>query len=170
MTLYELNHQFEELMIQYDNGADSTVDEETGEILPIEDALSALAISREEKIDNTILYMKNLKYMEDALKAEADNLKKRRERVEKRRRSLEAYIAANMGDTRKRETPQYKLTIRQSVETIAPTRQEDVLKLPAEFRKETVKWTADKAAIKEALLKGQTLVGCQLANKKNLTY
>ncbi len=168
MTLYELNHQFEELMIQYDNGADSTVDEETGEILPIEDALSALAISREEKIDNTILYMKNLKYMEDALKAEADSLKKRRERVEKRRRSLEAYIAANMGDTRKRETPQYKLTIRQSVETIAPTRQEDIMRLPEDFR--TAKWTPNKTAIKEALANGAVLPGCQLSHKKNLLY
>ncbi len=168
MTLYDLNQQYSDLMAQYESGADTAVDRETGEILPIEDALNALAISREEKIDNTVLYMKNLKYMEDALKAEADSLKKRREQVERKRKALEAYIVANMGDTRKRETPQYKLVVRQSTETIAPTKQEDILKLPEGFR--TAKWVANKAAIKEALSNGAVLAGCQLASKKNLSY
>lgn len=168
MTLYELNETFQRLMEQYDSGADSAVDMETGEILPIEDALNELAISREEKINNTVLYMKNLKYMEDALKAEADSLKKRREQVEKKRKALETYIVANMGDNKKLETPQYKLVVRPSVETIAPTKQEDVLKLPEDFR--TAKWVANKAAIKQALSQGAVLAGCQLASKKNLSY
>ncbi len=168
MTLYELNETFQRLMEQYDSGADTAVDMETGEILPIEDALNELAISREEKINNTVLYMKNLKYMEDALKAEADSLKKRREQVEKKRKALEAYIVANMGDNKKLETPQYKLVVRPSVETIAPTKQEDVMKLPEDFR--TAKWVANKAAIKQALSQGAVLAGCQLASKKNLSY
>ncbi len=168
MTLYDLNQQYSDLMAQYENGADTVIDRETGEIIPIEAAINALAISREEKIDNTVLYMKNLKYMEEALKTEADNLKKRREQVERKRKSLEAYVAANMGDTKKRETPRYKLVIRQSTETIAPTKQEDILKLPENFR--TAKWVVNKTAIKEALSNGAVLTGCQLANKKNLSY
>lgn len=168
MTLYELNQQYVELMTQYDDGADNTVDMETGEIIPIEEAINALAISREEKIDNTVLYIKSLKYMEDALKAETDSLKKRKEQVEKKRKSLEAYIVANMGDVKKRETSQYKLVVRSSTETIAPTKQEDILKLPEEFR--VAKWVANKTAIKEALSHGAVITGCKIASKKNLSY
>ena len=170
MTLYELNQQFEDLMAQYDKGADTVVNVETGEIIPIQEALNELAISKEEKVNNTVLYLKNLKSFESGLQAEIDNLKKRKEQVEKKRKNLELYVIANIGETKKLETPQYKLVVRPSTETIAPSKQEDVLKLPIEFRKETVKWTADKAAIKEALLQGQTLAGCQLASKQNLTY
>lgn len=170
MTLYELNQQFEDLMAQYENGADTVINMETGEIVSIQDALDELAISKEEKVNNTVLYLKNLKCLENGLQTEIDGLKKRKEQVEKKRRNLESYIVCNLGETKKLETPQYKLAVRPSTETIAPTRQDEIMKLPVEFRNETIRWAPNKTAIKAALEQGKEIVGCQLAYKQNLTY
>lgn len=170
MTLYEINNEFESLMALYDNGVEEVVDKETGEIRPIQEAIEDLNLNKEEKVSNTILYLKNLKLLESGIKDEIKKLKERLEKAEKKRSNLEQYVVLSMGENKKLETPQYTLTVRSSVETIAPTKKEDILKLPKCFRVCSYSWKADKTAIKKALEKGTEVYGCQLAYKKNLKY
>lgn len=170
MTLYEINNEFESLMALYDNGVEEVVDKETGEIRPIQEAIEDLNLNKEEKVSNTILYLKNLKLLESGIKDEIKKLKERLEKAEKKRSNLEQYVVLSMGENKKLETPQYTLTVRPSVETIAPTKKEDILKLPKCFRVCSYSWKADKTAIKKALEEGTEVYGCQLAYKKNLKY
>ena len=58
-TLYEINAKYNAAIQMYEDGVNELVDTETGEIIPIEDWLAALQMSKEEKIDNTIKYLKN---------------------------------------------------------------------------------------------------------------
>lgn len=170
MTLYEINQEFESLMALYDNGVEEIVDKETGEIRPIQEAIDELSLNKEEKVSNTILYLKNLKLLESGIRDEIKNLKARLEKAEKKRNDLERYVVLSMGENKKLETPQYTLTVRPSVETIAPTKKEDIMKLPVCFRVRSYTWKADKTAIKKALEDGAEVYGCQLAYKKNLKY
>lgn len=170
MTLYEINQEFESLMALYDSGVEEIVDTATGEIRPIQEAIDELSLNKEEKVSNTVLYLKNLKLLENGIKEEIKSLKERLDKAEKKRNDLERYIVLSMGENSKLETPQYKLTIRPSVETIAPTKKEDILKLPEQFRICSPTWKPNKAAIKEALEHGTEICGCQLAYKKNLKY
>ena len=61
MTLYEINEQFSAAMDMYEAGVDEVVDTETGEVRSLADVLNELHISREEKIENTVRYIKNLR-------------------------------------------------------------------------------------------------------------
>ena len=61
MTLYEINAQFAEAIELYENGVDKIVDTETGEVKSLADVLAELNMSREEKIENTVRYIKNLR-------------------------------------------------------------------------------------------------------------
>lgn len=170
MTLYEINNKYAALMEMYEAGEDEAVDTETGEVLDIKEALDELEISKEEKVNATILYLKNLQNLKNGIKSEIDTLKKRMDKAEKERANLESYLLSNIGEAKKLETPQYKLTVRPSVETIVPTKAADIEKIPAEYRKESVKWTVSKTAVKAALEAGKQIAGCQLVYKKNLKY
>ena len=74
MKLYEINAELENLLEQ--------VDPETGELTCDMDALSALIIAREEKLEGLALYTKNLA-------AEATAIREEEKRLAERRRVLE---------------------------------------------------------------------------------
>ena len=61
MTLYEINDQFSAAMEMYETGVDEVVDTETGEVRSLADVLAELNMSREQKIENTVRYIKNLR-------------------------------------------------------------------------------------------------------------
>lgn len=170
MTLYELNDKYRDLLEQYENGMEVAYDIDTGEIFSIGDLLDGLEMSITEKIDNTILYLKNLAAEEEAIDKEIANLTDRLKRKQKRRETLEQYLVNNLGDTRKLETPKYKLTVKFSERTSVPTKQEDIKALPSAFVKERVSLAVDKAAIKQAILSGATIPGCEIVKCKHLTY
>ena len=71
MTLYEINAQFAEAIELYENGVDEVVDIETGEVKSLADVLAELHMSREQKIENTVRYIKNLRAGSEAVRAEA---------------------------------------------------------------------------------------------------
>lgn len=170
MTLYEINSKYTALMEMYEAGEDEAVDTETGEVLDIKEALDELEMSKEEKVNATILYLKNLQNLKNGIKSEIDTLKKRMEKIERERMNLESYLLANIGEIKKLETPQYKLTVRSSFETIVPTTVKDIKKIPAEYKKKSIKWTVSKTAVKAALGAGKQIAGCQIVYKKNLKY
>ncbi len=85
MTLYEINAQIFEL-----------IDPETGELKDYE-AFAQLQMAREEKIENTILYIKNLEAEAEAVEAEEKRLKERREPLENKAKRLRVYVEDALG-------------------------------------------------------------------------
>lgn len=85
MTIYEIDEQIQELL----NGS---VDEETGELIFNEEALEALAMERDRKIENCACAVKNFRAQAKAIKDEANALKKRAEALERRADHGEEFI------------------------------------------------------------------------------
>ena len=171
MTLYEINAQFTEAIELYENGVDEVVDTETGEVKSLADVLAELNMSREQKIENTVRYIKNLRADSESARAEAANLIERADRFDKKAEQLEAYLLSQLGDCKKMETPLYTLKVRTSKSTCCPTDEEAIQRLPRGFWniKTTVKVTPDKKAIKAALEKGEKLEGCSIVENKRLS-
>ena len=171
MTLYEINEQFSAAMEMYENGVDEVVDTETGEVRSLADVLAELNMSREEKIENTVRYIKNLRADSESARAEASNLVERADRFDKKAEQLESYLLSQLGDCKKMETPLYTLKVRTSKSTCCPTDEEAIQRLPEGFWniKTTVKVTPDKKAIKAALEKGEKLEGCYIVENKRLS-
>ena len=171
MTLYEINAQFAEAIELYENGIDEVVDTETGELKSLADVLAELNMSREQKIDNTVRYIKNLRADSESARAEASNLVERADRFDKKAEQLESYLLFQLGDCKKLETPLYTVKVRTSKSTCCPTDEEAIQRLPEGFWniKTTVKVTPDKKAIKVALEKGEKLEGCSIVENKRLS-
>lgn len=171
MTLYEINAQFAEAIELYENGVDGIVDTETGEVKSLADVLAELNMSREEKIENTVRYIKNLRADSESARAEAANLIERADRFDKKAEQLESYLLSQLGACKKLETPLYTLKVRTSKSTCCPTDEEAIQRLPEGFWniKTTVKITPDKKAIKAALEKGEKLEGCSIVENKRLS-
>ena len=171
MTLYEINAQFTEAIELYENGVDEIVDTETGEVKSLADVLAELNMSRDEKIENTVRYIKNLRADSEAVRAEAANLIERADRFDKKAEQLESYLLSQLGDCKKLETPLYTVKVRTSKSTCCPTDEEAIQRLPEGFWniKTTVKVTPDKKAIKAALEKGEKLEGCSIVENKRLS-
>ena len=171
MTLYEINEQFSAAMEMYEAGVDEVVDTETGEVKSLADVLAELNMSREEKIENTVRYIKNLRADSESARAEASNLVERADRFDKKAEQLESYLLSQLGDCKKLETPLYTVKVRTSKSTCCPTDEEAIQRLPEGFWniKTTVKVTPDKKAIKAALEKGEKLEGCSIVENKRLS-
>lgn len=143
------------------------VDEETGEILFDEENLEELILSREEKLENVALYIKNLLSDAEQIKIEEENLKARKNAKKKKAEKLKSYLSKSMelfGDT-KFETPKVSLSFRKSTSIeVAPNAD-----LPKEFIKVKTEESPDKSALKNAILKqGMTFDGVELVTNKNL--
>lgn len=171
MTLYEINAKFAEAIELYENGVDEVVDTETGEVKSLADVLAELHMSREEKIENTVRYIKNLRVDSESARAEAANLVERADRFDKKAEQLEAYLLSQLGNCKKLETPLYTIKVRTTKSTCCPTDEEAIQRLPEGFWniKTTVKVTPDKKAIKAALEKGENLEGCSIVENKRLS-
>lgn len=169
MTLYEINEQFAAAIELYENGVDKVVDTETGEVRSLADVLAELNMSREQKIENTVRYIKNLRAGSEAVRAEAANLIERADRFDKKAEQLESYLLSQLGDCKKMETPLYTLKVRVSKSTCCPTDEEAIQRLPKGFWNIKVKVTPDKKAIKAALEKGEKLEGCSIVENRRLS-
>ena len=171
MTLYEINEQFSTAMEMYENGVDEIVDTETGEVKSLADVLAELHMSRDEKIENTVRYIKKRRADSEAARAEAANLIERADRFDKKAEQLESYLLSQLGDCKKLETPLYTLKVRVSKSTCCPTDEEAIQRLPEGFWniKTTVKVSPDKKVIKAALEKGEKLEGCSIVENKRLS-
>ena len=72
------------------------VDPETGEIVDAE-ALSALQMERERKLEGVALWIKDLNAEADAVKAEADKLNDRKKNLDKRIADLKSWLLTALG-------------------------------------------------------------------------
>ena len=154
MNLYDIEYEIT-----------NCVDSETGEIID-EQRLDALQMAREKKIENILLWIKNLKSEAGAIREEEKKLADRRQSDEKKAESLTQYVQ-NVLNGEKFKTSRVVVSYRKSEAVIV-----DDLQLMQETCDEYLKYKdpePDKAKIKAALKDGITVPGCHLEERQNIT-
>lgn len=137
------------------------VDAETGEIFDIE-KFEELSLSRDAKIENVCLWIKNLKAEAEALKAEKDAFAEREKAAKNKMESLKRYISGCL-DGNKFETARVKVSFRKS-ETLEVS---DINGIPDEFLR-FKEPEVDKTALKNALKSGMQFEGVSLVQNQNI--
>ena len=160
MTLYEINAELEKLIA-------NSIDPETGELMIDPEQIDALNMARDEKIEQTALYIKNLKAEADAIKTEIDNLKARHDAAKNKAERLTAYIKDLLAGE-KFQTAKVAISYRSTASVeINP----DVFFARAAngkyFRVKDPE--ADKKAIAAAIKAGETIEGAELVSKTSMT-
>ena len=156
MTLYEIDRAILEL-----------VNSETGEIDDFE-ALDALQLERDSKVENIALYYKNLVAEAKAIRDEENTLADRRKALESKADHMKDYLAYALGGE-KFETARVKCSWRRSK---AIEIEDDKFFAWAKGRDDLVTYSAPKAnraAIKAALEKGEEITGAVMVEKNNIT-
>ena len=153
MNLYEINQK---ILDAVEFGCDP----ETGEIID-DTALEKLQMDREEKIENTLLYAKNLAAEAVAIKTEEAALSKRRQTAEKKAEWLKRYVQAVLNGE-KFKTPRVAVGYRKTQAVVI----DDIDSLPDDFLR--IKKEADKTKIKELLKGGEALPGAHLEERQSM--
>ena len=150
MNLYEI-----------DSAILDCVDVDTGEIFD-EEKFEELQLTRDAKIENICLWIKNLKAEAEALKAEKDAFAKRQKSVENKMDSLKKYISNYLEGTAF-ESSKVKVSFRKS-EALEVT---DIYKIPDEYLK-FKEPDVDKMAIKQAMKQGKEFEGVELVTNYSM--
>lgn len=143
---------------------DIVVDEETGEILS-SDALHAVEAQAAEKIEATALYLRELDAEAKAAKEEADRMLARVKSLQKRSDYIKAMLLDALHATGKVKTGRVTVSIR----TTKAVEIAEGADLPEAYT--TVKTTVspNKVAIKQALLDGVEVPGCELIERESVS-
>ena len=164
--LYEIDADIEDLM-------NSVIDPDTGEVTDPE-ALDALLLERDQKIENIALYAKDVNAESAAISNEIMVLQKRAEKLKKTEDGLKAYLTKAL-EGQKFSTPKCMISFRKS-ESAEPDDEfiewaSDINNCALHFLriKETKSVTADKEAIKKYLKSGGKLEHCRLVEKQNIS-
>lgn len=156
MTLYQIQDNIRKAIEQ-------GFDEETGEILDT-NALEALQIQRDEKIENIALFIKDLTAEAKAIKEEKMNLARRQQTAENKAESLKRYLTKCL-DGEKFKTAKVAISYRKS-ETVEFIDGFDINLLPDQYQRKRDP-EADKTALKDALKEGEEIYGVYLAEHNN---
>ena len=135
------------------------IDEETGEITDPE-AFEQISLERDKKIENIVLYVKNLRAEAEMYKAEKEAFAARQEQAERRAESLMKYLSAVL-DGEPFETARCACLWRKSTAV-----EVDETKLPKKYMVYTPK--PDKRAIRDAITAGIKVKGAQIVERNNL--
>lgn len=149
-TLYQID---EELM--------SCIDAETGEIVDPE-KYESLSLSREQKIENVLLWIKDLRSDAEAYKKEAQSFAEKQKAAENKAANLTEWMR-NVLDGQKFKTDRVQVSYRKSDRVEIS----DDAVIPEEFLKITT--TPNKAEIKKYLKQGFKIDGVELQERKNMS-
>ena len=148
-------------LYEIDQAIMSCVDSETGEIIDAE-ALDALLMQREDKLEAIGCWIKNLLSDADAIHAEINALAIREAKCRKKAESLKRYLASAL-QGEKFSTAKCAISFLRS-ERVAI---QDEALIPKKFMKKTITYSPDKTAIKALLKSGKAVKGCQLIENLN---
>lgn len=160
MTLYDIDAQIAAL----DGAAedDMLIDEETGELVSVAQALDALRMEREAKLENVACWVKNLSAEADAIREEENRLVKRRKAAETKAANLKAWLLAAMtredGTTDKLKTGRVMVSVKRN----PPSTVVDDELLPSTYKVAKITYQANKELIKRELLSGGEVPGAHL--------
>lgn len=142
-SLYEINQSIM-----------ACIDPETGEVLDF-DALAALQMEKDQKIENVACWVKNLMAEAAAYKAEKTAFAEREEQAVKKAESLKKWLADALAG-QKFSSAKCAVSFRHS-ETVQV---DDASIIPDDMMR--IKAEPNKTAIKAALKAGQEVQGCTL--------
>ena len=154
MTLYELDKAIADFELEVN---------EDGEVLNI-DELDELQLAREQKIEGISLWVKNLEAEKDAVKHEKDNFADREKRLGKKIDSLKKYLTYAL-DGQKFSTPKVAVSFRKSESVLV----KDKYLIPDNYMNLSVVREPNKTAIKNALKRGEEIMGVELLEKRNIS-
>lgn len=139
------------------------VDTESGEIIDLE-AIAALEMERDKKIENLGCWYKNLLADAEALKAQKNAFAEREKATRTKAESLRGFLGRYLNG-KKFETAKVAMSFRKSeaVEFDAKC----IGDVPEEFLKFKDP-ELDKVAVKKAIKAGETVPGCELVARQNL--
>lgn len=160
MTLYEIDAGIQELL--------SETDPETGELITDYEALDALLMEREAKIENIVLFIKNLSSDARELKAEEAALAERRKKAEKKAERLREYVSHALGGERF-QTPRCCVSFRKSTALELGEGFTEWAKEHADTLLRYKEPEPDKAAIKSALAGGAEIPEAKLVQNTTMT-
>lgn len=160
MTLYEIDAGIQELL--------SEVDPETGELITDYEALDALLMERETKIENIVLFIKNLSSDVRELKAEEAALAERRKKAEKKAERLREYVSHALGGERF-QTPRCCVSFRKSTALELGEGFTEWAKAHAATLLRYKEPEPDKTAIKAALAGGAEIPDAKLVQNTTMT-
>ena len=142
-------------LYEIDQAIMDCIDMETGEIIN-EELLNSLQMERDEKIENVVLWIKELKAEAEALKAEKMAFAERQKVAENKMESLKKWLAYALNGE-KFKTVRASVTFR----TTDKVEVADIWKLDENYLRYKEP-EADKDAIKKALKAGQEVAGATL--------
>ena len=139
------------------------VDTESGEIIDLE-AIAALEMERDKKIENLGCWYKNLLADAEALKAQKNAFAEREKAAKAKAESLRGFLGRYLNG-KKFETAKVAMSFRKSeaVEFDAKC----IGDVPEEFLKFKDP-ELDKVAVKKAIKAGESIPGCELVARQNL--
>ena len=142
-------------LYEIDKAIMDCIDMETGEIIN-EELLNSLQMERDVKIENVVLWIKELKAEAEALKAEKMAFAERQKVAENKMESLKKWLAYALNGE-KFKTVRASVTFR----TTDKVEIADIYKLDENYLRYKEP-EADKEAIKKALKAGQEVAGATL--------
>lgn len=160
MKLYEIDLALEELLDQ--------VDPETGELTCDLEALEALTMEREKKLEGIALYIKGLTAEAEAIKAEKQTLEKRQKSAENHAIRLRQFLAQHVYEDERIKTPRVAISWRHSEGVEIQPGFMEWAKQNADY---LLKYEDPKprlTEIKEALKAGQDVPCACIATRQNL--
>ena len=159
MNLFEVDNAIANFVFE--------VDEVTGEVKNF-DALDALNMERDRKIEFIALEIKNLDAEARAIKAECESLAERQKAKERKRDNWKRYLE-NALHGEKFETPKCSISYRKSTSVAVGKQFEAWAKENApSLLNVTMVVKPDKTAIKEAIKNGAELVDAELVENVNM--
>lgn len=160
MTLYDIDAQIAAL----DGAAedDMLIDQDTGELISVSQALDALRMERETKLENVACWVKNLISEADSIREEENRLAKRRKAAETKAANLKSWLLAAMtredGTTDKLKTGRVMVSVKRN----PPSTVVDDALLPSTYKVAKITYQANKELIKRELLAGGEVPGAHL--------
>ena len=160
MTLYDIDAQIAALEDAAED--DMLIDAETGELISVSQALDALRMEREAKLENVACWVKNLSAEADAIREEENRLIKRRKAAETKAANLKSWLLAAMtredGTTDKLKTGRVMVSVKRN----PPSTVVDEALLPSTYKVAKITYQANKELIKRELLAGGEVPGAHL--------
>lgn len=163
MNLYEINRQIEEI-------CETAIDPETGEVAEDAiEALNALAIERDTKIENVALWHKNVLAESKAIADEIKALQERKKSLEKKLEWQERYLEWAL-QGQKFETAKVQISYRKSQAVEIDDLGKFILRYMDKPDLVTVKtdYAPNKSSIKAMLKEGQEIDGATLVERQNM--
>lgn len=163
MNLYEIDRQIESIY-------ETAIDYETGEISPEAiEALEALQMAREAKIENIALWHKNTLAESKAIADEIKALQERKKRLEKKIDWMDGYLSDAL-QGQKFETSKVSVTYRKSQAVEIDDTEAFIRGYKDNPELVTVKvdMTPNKTGIKKILKDGTEILGARLVERQNI--